>query len=160
MFFLVAHLVSNRKWLEGIQKEFRSHLWNGSWCQLFVRRRVWFWCGALWCALGHWQDRKKLLIPLGIFRWEFFVCVFFNNLKKWYSIENCVRNVKNECFDRWYIIYGGGFNYILCSPRTLGKMNPIWRAYFADGLEPTTSNPCQNVGGEHTPLNEAGLASC
>ena len=24
--------------------------------------------------------------------------------------------------------------YFLCSPRTLGKMNPFWRAYFSNGL--------------------------
>ena len=28
---------------------------------------------------------------------------------------------------------GGGFKYFLFSPRTLGKMNPFWRAYFSDG---------------------------
>ena len=27
----------------------------------------------------------------------------------------------------------------LCSPRKLGKMNPIWRAYFSKGLKPPTS---------------------
>ena len=29
---------------------------------------------------------------------------------------------------------GGGFKYFLFSPRNLGKMNPIWRAYFSNGL--------------------------
>ena len=31
-------------------------------------------------------------------------------------------------------LLGGGFKYILFSPRTLGKMNPFWRAYFSTGL--------------------------
>ena len=36
---------------------------------------------------------------------------------------------------------GGGCKYVLCSPRKLEKMNPIWRAYFSDGLvQPPTSN--------------------
>ena len=30
---------------------------------------------------------------------------------------------------------GGGFKYFWCSPRKLGKMNPIWRAYFFKGVE-------------------------
>ena len=41
----------------------------------------------------------------------------------------------------WYIYLhqlGGGFKYFLFSPRTLRKMNPIWRAYFSDGWEKTT----------------------
>jgi len=39
-----------------------------------------------------------------------------------------------------YSILGGGFNHFLCSPLKLGKMNPIWRAYFSDGLvQPPTS---------------------
>ena len=29
---------------------------------------------------------------------------------------------------------GGGFQYFLFSPRKLGKMNPVWRAYFSKGL--------------------------
>ena len=35
------------------------------------------------------------------------------------------------------IYLGGGNSYIfLCSPRTLGKMNPVWRSYFSDGVKP------------------------
>ena len=29
---------------------------------------------------------------------------------------------------------GGGFKYLFCSSRNLGKWFPIWRAFFADGL--------------------------
>ena len=37
---------------------------------------------------------------------------------------------------------GGGFKYCLFSPRSLGKWNPIWRAYFSKGLiQPPTSQP-------------------
>ena len=32
------------------------------------------------------------------------------------------------------IVLGGGFKYFLCSPWSLGKMNPFWLlAYFVDG---------------------------
>ncbi len=34
---------------------------------------------------------------------------------------------------------GGNSNIFLFSPRKLGKMNPIWRAYFSKGLKPPTS---------------------
>ena len=35
---------------------------------------------------------------------------------------------------------GGNSNIFVFSPRTLGKMNPFWRAYFSDGLvQPPTS---------------------
>ena len=34
---------------------------------------------------------------------------------------------------------GGGFNDFLFSPRTLGFHDPIWRAYFSDGLKPPSS---------------------
>ena len=37
---------------------------------------------------------------------------------------------------RWWQL-----EYSLCSPRNLGEMNPIWRAYYSDGLvQPPTSN--------------------
>ena len=35
---------------------------------------------------------------------------------------------------RWWQL-----KYFLFSPRTLGKMNPFWRAYFSDGWEKTTN---------------------
>ncbi len=36
----------------------------------------------------------------------------------------------------WRILkLGGGFKHFLFSPRKLGKTNPIWRAYFSDGLK-------------------------
>ena len=35
---------------------------------------------------------------------------------------------------RWWQL-----KYVLCSPRKLGKVNPIWRAYFSDGLVETTN---------------------
>ena len=40
----------------------------------------------------------------------------------------------------------GGFKYFLCSHRNLGKMNPIWRAYFSKGLVETTNQ--FNISGQ------------
>ena len=37
-------------------------------------------------------------------------------------------------YTRWWQL-----KHFLFSPRNLGKMNPIWRAYFSDGLKPPTS---------------------
>ena len=41
------------------------------------------------------------------------------------------------------LFFGGDFKSFLCSPRSLGKMNPIWRAYFSNRLglvqPPTTA---------------------
>ena len=40
----------------------------------------------------------------------------------------------------WWLVIGGGFKYILFSPRSLGSHDPIWRAYFSNGLvQPPTS---------------------
>ena len=39
-------------------------------------------------------------------------------------------------------ILGGGFRYFLFPPRTLGKMNPFWRAYFSKGLVQPPTRIC------------------
>ena len=36
-------------------------------------------------------------------------------------------------------LLGGGFKYVLFSPRSLRKMNPFWRAYFSNGWEKPTN---------------------
>ena len=41
----------------------------------------------------------------------------------------------------------GGFPYLLFSPQSLGKMNPIWRAYFSNGLKPPTRWAMKNTPG-------------
>ena len=53
-----------------------------------------------------------------------------------------------------YTHLGGGFKHVLSSPRTLGKMNPIWRAYFSGGLvQPPTSYKWGILGLEPTDPN-------
>ena len=50
----------------------------------FVRRRVWFWCGPSWCALGY--DKIIADYTAGFFWGNVCVCVCFACFKKWYSI--------------------------------------------------------------------------
>ena len=47
---------------------------------------------------------------------------------------------KSSILIRFSIInyQGGGFKYFLFSPRSLGKMNPIWLIFFSKGLKPPT----------------------
>ena len=45
----------------------------------------------------------------------------------------------------WKNSLGGGFKHFLFSPRKLGKTNPIWRAYFSDGLKPPISTSSKGL---------------
>ena len=40
------------------------------------------------------------------------------------------------------LLGGGQLKYFLCSPRNPWGNDPIWRAYFSDGLKPPTSFVC------------------
>ena len=66
----------------------------------------------------HWISGRALKIPL----------------EKGHKLNCCGACLTCECFSRWWQL-----DYFLFSPRTLGKMNPFWRAYFSDGLKPPTS---------------------
>ena len=57
----------------------------------------------------------------------YFVCLplfFWGNFFHWYSVLTKYSKIN-------YLVVS---NSSLCSPQTLGKMNPIWRTYFSDGL--------------------------
>ena len=48
------------------------------------------------------------------------------------------------------LVGGGNSNIFLFSPRTLGKMNPIWQAYFSSGLvQPPTSETISDLSWIH-----------
>ena len=57
------------------------------------------------------------------------------------------------------LVGGGNSNIFLFSPRTLGKMNPIWQAYFSSGLvQPPTSEQLVIYHGFIMDLNEVKVA--
>ena len=57
-------------------------------------------------------------------------------------MKNFAQGNHEGTFPLWNLtnnrLLGGGFQYFLCSPLTLGKMSPFWRAYFSIGLKPPT----------------------
>ena len=81
-----------------------------------------------WIALESWRVKVIILFRMDslqlttIQEWIGRICFFhlFHLMSRWWQLK-----------------------YLLLSPRTLGKMNPIWRAYFSDGLvQPPTSISC------------------
>ena len=59
----------------------------------------------------------------------------------WFNFNQHRSDIEgHEKLTRWWKsvttdLGGGNSNIILFSPRKLGKMNPIWRAYFSKGLK-------------------------
>ena len=56
-------------------------------------------------------------------------------------------NTQSENIMLVYMYLSGWWfhSYFLFPPRTLGKMNPFWRAYFSKGLKPPTSCMCMYI---------------
>ena len=63
--------------------------------------------------------------------------VFFPQTSPWCHEQVGDAAQNRLCFGPhlWNSCLGGGFKYVLFSPRKLGKMNPLSRAYFSDGLK-------------------------
>ena len=85
---------------------------------------------------GKQQRNNGIPVPIG-------------NSNIWGFPKNRGKHPQNGWWKYWktllkWMIWGkrgGNSNIFLCSSRTLGKMNPIWRAYFSEGLvQPPTSN--------------------
>ena len=78
--------------------------------------------GLLFCIRKSWTKIVML--------WCFFLRLL------WGKVFLQTLHVAQVRKSRWWQL-----KYFLCSPRTLGKMNPFWRAYFSNGLvQPPTRN--------------------
>ena len=56
-----------------------------------------------------------------------------------HPICQCCQCFGLECSRGSRCFLGGGFKYFVYVHPYLGKMNPFWRTYFSDGLQPSTS---------------------
>ena len=114
---LTLDLIS--RWVEttSIIMRFLTH----QWCDHdFLHDATWGFSPCFFCSRENMRRRKKMVtlslneLTAGTWKWTH----------------------GGDSF--WKASLGGGFKHFLCSPRTLGKMNPFWRAYFSNGLKPPT----------------------
>ena len=90
------------------------------------------------------RESGKLTVAHIKSRWAFPFIVCLDGLSNLGGSTWTIHHTREtHLFDpfRMHPDLGGGLKYFLFSPRTLGKMNPFWRAYFAQGLvQPPTSD--------------------
>ena len=115
-----------------INSTLKKGFWNHDSC--FNLLCVWWWGGHSFQALPKKELSKSSKKPVAFevgFLPAGLVSGWFPELDVFSKINSKQMAIQ--------VSLGGGFNNCLFSPRKLGKMNPIWRAYFSDGLVQPTS---------------------
>ena len=84
-----------------------------NWCQIFINWMLEYW-NNMFLGLSEGM-RLGLLPPQEIHKLMPLKDPWKRSISRWWQLK-----------------------YFSCSPRKLGKMNPIWRAYFSIGLKPPT----------------------
>ena len=90
------------------------------------------WSPSTWV----WTHVKRACVP-------FESCISWRKrLKRWAikDFQRTNRYQSSECSFKQHLLLGGGFKYVLFSPRSLGKWSNLTYTYFSNGLvQPPTS---------------------